>query len=432
MNQLTNCPIESNGDFDVLVCGAGMGGITAACMAAEQGLEVCVLEYFGEPGGIPVNGALGAISGFSDGEVVAVAGFPQRFADELERRGASLIQGGGSNINLPPSAISLLVWELLEFYNIQMRLYTSVIDTEVDANGRISSVVTSAKEGLRRVSAKLFIDATGDGDLAYMAGAPYEIGRPSDGKVMSASVIFIIGGIDKSRMPEYMEVRKIWKSRPRPVPIDHSVFQFVPHSPQSNEIAVNMTHSLDADPLISAGLTKIRRDCMKQAKYLLEEFFRKEIPGYENAWISRYAPQVGVRESRRIMGDYILTEEDVLEGRRFEDEIACGIWGIDVHNPDGIHTGVSHYITKPYGIPYRCITPRGLSNLFIAGRPISADHIAHSSSRINATCMAIGEAAGTAAKEAIDRQCTRMVDIPQLKSQLANNTYSYFNVKDEY
>ena len=239
-------------------------------------------------------------------------------------------------------------------------------------------------------------------------------------------MLFIIGGIDVGRMPSYMEIRKIWKSKPRNVPIDHSVFQFVPHNEKSNEIAVNMTHALRADPLSARGLTAIRRECVRQAHELLEGFFRREIPGFENAWISRFAPQVGIRESRRILGDYVLTADDVLSGRRFDDEIACGIWGIDVHNPDGVHTGVRTPIEKPYGIPYRCITPRTLRNLLVAGRPISADHLAFSSSRINASCMAIGEAAGFAASQIVRTRDVRSVDVRKVQKLLAQSDYRFF------
>ena len=423
MRDWSDIPRESG--YDVLVCGSGMGGITAACAAAESGLNVGVVEYFGELGGIPVSGGLGSISGFSRAGVTAVEGFARKFADALGRRGKNCVQSGGQNINIPPTEIDRYIWELFDFYGIEARLYTHLIDA-VTVDGRITEAVVAAKEGLRRIPAKLFIDATGDGDLAALAHAPFALGRESDGKVQSATLVFVIGGIDKSRMPAYMDVRKVWKSAPRPVPIDHSVFQFVPHNEFSNEIAVNMTHCLNADPLSAKGLTAIRRECVKQAHYLMEEFFRKEIPGFEHAWISRFAPQIGVRESRRVLGDYLLTVDDVLEGRHFPDEIACGIWSIDVHDPDGVHTGVSQRLERTYGIPWRCITPRGLANLLIAGRPISADHVAFSSSRINATCMAIGEAAGLAASQAIAAGDTRKVDVAALRERLRSVRYRAF------
>ena len=423
MNRWTDLPGENG--YDVLVCGSGMGGVAAACAAAESGLKVGVIEYFGELGGIPVSGGLGSISGFARAGVTAVAGFAREFADSLGRRGKNCVQSGGQNINLPPAEIDRRIWELFDFYGVEARLYTQVIDA-VTEDGRIVAAVTAAKEGLRRIPAEVFIDATGDGDLAARAHAPFAVGRESDGKVQSATLIFIIGGIDRARLPEYLDIRKVWKSTPRPVPIDHSVFQFVPHNGATNEIAVNMTHCLNADPLSAKGLTAIRRECVRQAHYLMEEFFRNEIPGFEHAWISRFAPQIGVRESRRILGDYLLTVDDVLAGRHFPDEIAQGIWSIDVHNPDGVHTGVSQRLERTYGIPWRCITPRGIRNLLIAGRPISADHVAFSSSRINATCMAVGEAAGSAAAQVIAAGNTRKIDVAALLERLRSVRYRAF------
>ena len=411
--------------YDVLVCGSGMAGITAAAAAAENGLAVGMIEYFGEPGGIPVSGRLGSISGFTRLDQVAVEGFPRAFADRLDARGKAKIQYGGSNINLPPSTLAAELFDLLAFYGIDFYGYSRLVGMEKEGS-RVTTALVSMKEGLRRIDARLFIDATGDADGCFLSGCPFVVGRPADGKVQSATLIFIIGGIDKTRMPEYMEIRKIWKSKVRQVPIDHSVFQFVPHGENSNEIAVNMTHAVDADPLSSAGLTAMRRTCVKQAEYLLE-FFRTEIPGFENAWISQFAPQMGVRDSRRIVGDYVLTSDDVLSGRRFEDEIALGVWSIDIHSPDGVHTGVGRAAASPYGIPYRCITPQGVANLLVAGRSISCDFEAFSSTRINATCMAIGEFAGTAAKEIISSGDIRKIDVPAVRERVRRASYRFFS-----
>ena len=410
-------------EYDVLICGSGMGGIAAAAAAAENGLKVGMIEYFGEPGGIPVSGRLGSISGFTKQSMVAVEGFPRAFAERLNARGKALIQGGGSNINLPPSTLSSEIFGLLDFYGVDFFSYARLIGMEKE-NGRIVRAQVSMKEGIRSIRAKLFLDATGDGDAAALAGCPFMKGRPSDGKVQSATLIFIIGGIDKARMPAYLEIRKIWKSKARQVPINHSVFQFVPHGEESNEIAVNMTHAVNVDPLSSAGLTRMRRACIRQAEYLLN-FFRTEIPGFEHAWISQFAPQMGVRDSRRITGDYILSADDVLSGRRFEDEIALGVWSIDIHAPDGVHTGVGQAVKTPYGIPYRCITPQGVKNLLVAGRSISCDFEAFSSTRINATCMAIGEFAGAAAKDIIASGDIRKIEVKTIREQLKTMKYRY-------
>ena len=412
-------------EYDVLVCGAGMGGVSAAVAAAQNGLKVGIIEYFGEPGGIPVSGRLGSISGFARKGKVAVAGFARKFADELIRRKLAFEQSAGANINLTPPALTGFLLELIDYYKIDFHSCTQLIGC-ASSDGKITHAFVANKSGVSAIPAKLFIDATGDGDLAVMAGCPFEKGRPGDGKVQSSTLVFVMGGIDLKRLPPYLEVRKIWKSMERPVPIDHSVFQFVPHGEGTNEVAVNMTHVINCDCTVPEDITRIRKEAVKQAEYLVYEFFRKEIAGCENAWISHYAPQIGCRETRRILGDYYLTEEDIKSYRHFDDEIAQGIWSIDIHTPDGIHRGCGFYLEEPYGIPYRCITPRGIDNLYIAGRPISVDHIAHSSSRINATCMALGEAAGCAAAEAIKQNSTRKVDVKALQQKIASMTYDAF------
>ena len=412
-------------EYDVLVCGSGMGGISAAVAAAQNGLKAGIIEYFGEPGGIPVSGRLGSISGFSRMGEVAVAGFARSFANELLKRELAHEQGGGSNINLTPPALSGFIFEILEYYNIDFHSYTQLISCVKDGD-KITHAIVANKGGISAIPAKIFVDATGDGDLAVMAGCPFKKGRESDGKVQSSTLVFIMGGIDLERLPSYVDVRKVWKSVERPVPIDHSVFQFVPHGSTTNEVAVNMTHVINCDCTIPEDLTRIRKESIKQAEYLVYEFFRKEIPGCEKAWISQYAPQIGCRETRRILGDYYLTEEEIKNYCHFDDDIAQAIWSIDIHTPDGIHRGCGHKLEKPYGIPYRCITPQGINNMYIAGRPISIDHVAHSSSRINATCMAIGEAVGCAAQLAIAAGSSRKVDVAELQKIIANMKYGVF------
>ena len=179
-------------EYDVLVCGSGMGGITAACAAAENKLKVGMIEYFGEPGGIPVSGRLGSISGFSRMGEVAVAGFPRAFANELIERQLAKEQGGGSNINLTPPALTGFLLELIDFYKIDFHSYTQLIGCASD-NGIITHAIVANKAGVTAIPAKVFIDATGDGDLAVMAGCPFEKGRPEDGKVQSSTLVFIMG-----------------------------------------------------------------------------------------------------------------------------------------------------------------------------------------------------------------------------------------------
>jgi len=404
------------GEFDVFVIGAGMAGVAAAIYAAKAGLKTGIIEYFGEPGGIPVSGKLCSISGFSKNKIKTVGGFAFEVVDELRKKGKAF-QQTETNYNADPVALSSLLCSKLEDAGVEILFYTQLIDAIRDGE-KAKWALTASKSGIQAFASKLFIDASGDGDFAWHLGCPYEKGRKSDGKVQSSTLIFTISGMDEKTMDDVVEIRKKWKAKKRLVPIDHTPLQFLPYSNDSHsELIINMTHILNCDCTNTKDLTRVRLEGMKQAEYILN-FFQTEVAGYEKSYIRQVANQAGVRETRRFIGDYLLTEEDVVSGRSFEDEIARGSWGIDVHSPDSIHSGIEKYLKQSYGIPYRCIVPKGIQNLYIAGRPISVDHRAFSSTRINATCIAIGQAAGTAAAMAIECGNTRKIEIKKLKQQL--------------
>ncbi|MDD2478527.1 MAG: FAD-dependent oxidoreductase [Victivallaceae bacterium] len=404
------------GEFDVFVIGAGMAGVAAAIYAARSGLKTGLIEYFGEAGGVPVSGKLCSISGFSNNNVKTVGGFALEVVEELCRNGKAVSQRE-NNYNVDPIALSSLLCSKLEDAGVTILFYTQLIDAIRDGECA-KFAVTASKSGIQAFASKLFIDASGDGDFAWHLGCPYEKGRKSDGKVQSSTLIFSISGIDENKMEDFQEIRKKWKLKERSVPINHTPIQFIPYNNDSHsELVINMTHIINCDCTNTEDLTRVRLEGFKQAEYILE-FFKTEVAGFENSYIRQIANQAGVRETRRFIGDYILTEEDVVGGCSFEDEIARGSWGIDVHSPDKIHTGIEKQLKQSYGIPYRCITPKGISNLYIAGRPISVDHRAFSSTRINSTCSAIGQAAGTAAAMAIKSGDTRKIQIKQLKQQL--------------
>ncbi len=421
MSEIIPFPVSSvplAGEYDAFLCGCGLSSAAAAWNMAERGLKVGIAEYSGKPGGVPVTGILGIVSGWRLEDEIVVDGV---FLRELKTRAEK--KGGYSSRNdrggrFHPEVLGLVLLEMFRERKIDLMLYTQLVAARTE-EGLIREVFTASKQGLEAWRAKLFVDGTGDGDLAAMAGCPFEYGRTSDGKVQSSSLTFKIGGIDLSRIPENMkDATKIWNTEPHNVPTNHTVITFLPNT--NGEAAVNMTHILDCDPLTHAGQLRIRYEGTLQA-YQIVEFFRRRMPGFEKAYVSETAQQPGVRETRRILGDYVLTAEDVIEGRDFEDEIARGCWGIDIHDPVTMHgvTPMPHFnLSRSYGIPYRCITPRGIRNLYIAGRPISATHEAFSSSRINGSCIALGEAIGVAALQAIAAGDTRKIDVAQLQAKL--------------
>lgn len=406
-------------EYDLLVCGGGLSGIAAAVNAAREGLKVGLIEYFGKLGGTPVSGLLGMVSGFAAGEDRIVSAFV-----ELLKARCGVGNGAadyGFKIVFDPEKLNRVLMELLAEHRVEVRFYTQLIDAV--RNGEdLQYAVVASKSGISALKAGIFVDDTGDGDLAVRAGCRYEIGRDGDGRVQSSTLVFHVGGIDASRAPRtYPELNAIWKSDPEiqtRVPINHMVVGYLPDHDGLTDGIVNMTHIVDCDPLDFHDQTRIRSEGTRQA-YEILEFMRRRLPGYERAYLVSTAAQLGVRESRRIFGDYLLTAADVLSGRDFPDEIARCYWGIDIHNPTGSHGGIgSRRPAQSYGVPYRCVTPCGLRNLYIAGRPISATHEAFASCRINGTCVTLGEAIGLAAPAALNAGSTRAADVSSVQTKL--------------
>ena len=403
--------IPAREGYDVFVAGAGMAGVAAAVTAARSGLRTAIIEYFGAPGGMPTTGLLADISGQRRGDEPVVGGF----ALEVE---AGVKRLGGIPDDRPasydPEKLKQVLLSLLEETGVEAFFYTQLIDAIVEGD-RVTHAVVASKSGIEAFEGRLFIDDTGDADLAEMAGCPFEHGREADGLVQSGTLAFKVSGIDRSLAPSDPEINDIWVKLKPDLPINHVVLCRLPG--RGGSISVNMVHILRFDGTKNTELTRARFEGEKQARGILD-FFRRNVPGFEHAYIDRTAEQIGVRETRRIVGDYVLTEHDVIEGRSFADEIVRCMWPLDEHNPAGVHTGITRYIDSSYGIPYRCITPKGVENLYVVGRPISSTHMANSSSRINATCIGTGHAAGCAARMAIESGSVRKVDVKVLQALL--------------
>ena len=410
--------VPVSGAFDLIVCGAGLSGCAAAWNAARRGLDVLLLEHYHKLGGVPVSGILGIISGLRlDSEITVDGLFLREMIRRLEAVGGSQPRDGGWAYRVDPEKLDLVLFQMLQEAGAKILLQTTLIAARRERR-EISYIVTASKQGLEAWEAPFFIDDTGDADLAYFAGCPVRYGRDTDGKVQSSSLTFKLAGIDMTKAPRKMtEATALWQKQPHMTPTNHTVITYLPGT--NGEAAVNMTHILDCAPLTHEGQARIRKEGMEQAMEIAD-FFRKNLPGFQNCYVAQTAMQPGIRETRRIAGAYTLTEEDVIKGRDFDDEIARGGWGIDIHVPDRIHgeTPMPHFcLQKSYGIPFRCLLPQGVDNLLVAGRPISATHEAFSSSRINGTCIAVGEICGLAAVLAKGKWKTREIDVKSLQAE---------------
>ena len=436
----------------VLVVGSGAAGLLAALAAGRNGADVTLVEYQGFVGGIS---ATLTWLGFHDQEYrLVVKGTPLEIVRRLQGAGAAgefaLDPKCSSALSLDTHYYKCLAVQLLEEAGVKLMLHTHVVDTLREGD-RIAGVVVEHKSGRQHLLADVTIDCSGDGDVAARGGAAWEKGRVGDGLVQSPTLVFRMGGVDREALirgcqdwslvyrewlDPYPDLRRKWLAR---LPTQ-STFIFGGfaglvqkaieagelHTPQTRIIGVKThvpdeflavtTRILGLDPTDVDSLTNAYTSIYKQIPEHVS-LFRKYIPGFANATLREIAPLLGVRESRRITGDYVLTGEDVVSGRAFEDVVAMGGYHVDIHRPDG--TWVQSQDTQAYDIPFRSLVAAGLQNLLMAGKCLSATHEAVASTRVIPICMAQGQAVGTAAALAVRAGVTpRDVPIRELQATL--------------
>lgn len=435
----------------VLVVGAGAAGINAAIAAARNGARTLLVEYHGFLGGIS---ATLPWLGFHDQDYrPIIKGLPLEIAQRLQAAGAAsefvLDPKCGSAISVDNHAWKCLAMELARDAGVELMLHTQVVDTLREGD-RITGVVVEHKSGRQELHADVVIDCSGDGDVAARGGVAWEKGRTGDGLVQAPTLVFRLGGLDraafvagcKDRENNYREwlapFPELWDKMMRridsmPVIVCGGFAGIVErarqagefHVPQTRIVGVKlhrpdqfmvvMTRVLGLDPTDVTSLTDAYAQIYTQIPELVS-FFKKWVPGCRDAYLLEIAPMLGVRESRRIMGDYVLTGDDVVEGRQFDDAIALGGYHIDIHRPSG--TWVESRNVETYDIPFRSLIARDVEGLLMAGKCLSATHEAVASTRIIPVCMAQGQAAGTAAALAVRQGVTPR----ELDRQLLRNT----------
>ena len=387
--------------YDIIVCGAGPAGICAAVAAARQGAKVALVERYGIPGGNLTAGHVGPILGaVSNGtmrdEVCELLGVRDNDMD------------GTTGVAHDMELARIALTEFINHDNIDVYLQTVISDAWVE-NDTIKGVIISTKEGLQVLGATVVIDATGDGDVAYFAGCEFEKGR-DDGLMQPVTLEFTldnvveevgihcIGDIDDvqfkgQRFLDWCKQQAdagILPKNAAAVRLHPTVYK---GSRQVNTTQANGFDSTKLETIYDAEL-ELRR----QIK-LLQNFFRENLPGYENCKIVGSACTTGIRESRRVMGEYVITAEELASGKRFDDVIVHKAdFLVDIHNPAG--SGQAEKNIQwciPYDLPYRCFVPKKIEGLYTAGRCISVTDDMWDISRVIPPCAVTGEAAGTAA-----------------------------------
>lgn len=433
-------------EVEVLVAGGGPAGIAAAIAAARQGATTMLLEKNGFIGGNLTAGLVGpCMTSYSlDGEEMLIRGIFEELVVAMERQGGArhpsgipagsaycgfIVFGHDKVTPFEPEAVKRVALRLLQEAGVTLQFHTMVIDALV-TDGAVNGVVTASKSGLEAIRARVVVDCTADADVVALAGARFEVGRPEDGLMQPMTLFFRVKGVDDRVVEEYVAahpeeyrpfasiVQQAREAGEFPVP-RKGIGLYRTLEPGVWRINTTRLHHLDGTDV--RDLTRGEIEGREQVEALMQ-FFRTRLPGFERAELLDTAATVGVRETRRIVGEYVLTEDDLATGRHFDDVIALCGYPVDVHSPtgDGGGTDGTWQTANEYEIPFRTLVPEALDGVLVAGRSISATHVAMGATRVMPPCFAMGEAAGVAAAMAVERGCQpRSIDVAEMQRRLA-------------
>jgi hypothetical protein len=333
---------------------------------------------------------------------------------------------GGEAQRRNPEFIKLVLLDMLHEAGAKVLFYTLATDAIVEGN-QLKGIIVEGKGGPKAILAKVVIDCTGDADIAAYAGAPFEMGRGRDTETQAVTLVFLLGNVDtraafkllhdkEAMSAAFRQARKDGHLKDAPNATGVVCAPVV--SGEHGAINVNSINVPAVNGLDLSDLTYAHIQCLREIVELTK-FFQKYVPGCKDCYLIETGSYLGVRETRRIVGEHMLTGSDIIAGKTFPDAVARGFYPIDIHTADSTGDAGGARLSQPYDIPYRCLVPKNIEGLLVAGRPISVDHVAHGSTRIMGTTIALGQAAGTAAAIAVKSGISpRQVDGSKVQAAL--------------
>ena len=411
--------------YDVIVVGAGSAGSSAAISAARMGARTMLVDRLAFMGGTSTAVLDTFYAFYTPGEAPrrVVGGLGWEVVERLTAAGVAFERpntyGAGTGVTYDQETLKVLWEELASDAGADLLLHTWATGVRV-ADGGIGGVRLWNKGGERHVEASVVIDASGDADLVALAGLEHD-NAAQQGRVQSLSTLFKLANVDVPRAASVPKA-ELWERMREAATSGEYALPRIEGSwhrtPFDGVVLIHMTRIPNVDATDPEQLTRAEVEGRRQVREYAR-FLRDRVPGFEASVVVATSPAIGIRESRRIHGDYVLTRQDVLSGRRFGDEIAlCGA-PIEDHHAGGDTDWQYVLGGGVYGVPYRTLLPAGIEGMLVAGRCFSSTHDAHASARSMATCMAMGQAAGTAAAMAIDAGVTpRGVDPAALRERL--------------
>ncbi|RTL73266.1 MAG: FAD-dependent oxidoreductase [Hyphomicrobiales bacterium] len=424
--------IPVHGAYEVVVLGGGPAGIAAATAAARAGRRTLLIERYGFLGGMGtaagVTNFCGLHANVQGEHRRVVEGIAADLLDRIDRLGGlnapHRVLGRIDAQAYDTSAYKLAADDLLIAAGVEILFHGLAAGVQMESADRIAALFVETKSGRRAILGDLFIDCSGDGDIAAWAGAPYEVGD-GQGNLLYPSAMFRINAVDTARVDHdwgalarlMAEAERTSNRRfPRKSPIVR---------PQKNGIEwrANMTQVAGEDGRAIDGTNaeELSQGEIIGRRQIADVFqFLKTVPGFEQSYIVDIAPQLGIRETRRIQGAYMLSEDDVLGCADFDDSIGVNGWPVEAHVAGDVVFKFAPVGSRGFNeLPYRMLLPQNVANLLVAGRCASMTHMGQSAARVSGACFVMGEAAGTAADMALATGTTPAnIDIPELQARL--------------